>query len=601
LRPLDEPAPSNGLFDDDGQAAREQRRRSVGEGIFRERADRAPGGMFDDSPYRAQPSDTPEHPAIDTWDVHERDRNGRELERDLDEPGARDEGDPARDERAYGDPDQAGRDFPEGEHAEREYADRDYADRDCAAQERGGDPDPAARTDEDPLRAGRALEDRSLQDPAPAEPAPADDPAAEALGTVLAEFAARRRAAQETAATTEAIAAAAAERAAAAIAAAARAADEAEAAADAAARAAEDAAAALEAERRAVAAAGGRVLPPGQGRPQGGPGPAQTARVQIGPQYNARQAHPGPPWQGPPQGPSGPRRTAWPEVEGTGQHGPPGQQGHQGPGSGPTGHTGPWRRPPGPPGPQGPPRGWLPGEAATVVGLPVDGGRAARRRAAEASGVIDADSTEVLTGLHALREPAGGESPPGAAEVTAVTRLRRPTSVGDDESPEHPDSRDHLDDVDDEDDDREPVGWAGRLPARPALAAVAVVVALAVVALVAALTGGSAPAPAPAPAAVVGNAETTTAIPAPPAGPGEPAAVDPRSEQAVAYLTALRDADIPTSRSGQAETEAAAVICQQLGQGADEASLVRTLPAVLPDLTRAQAAEVVSLAQEHYC
>jgi hypothetical protein len=236
-----------------------------------------------------------------------------------------------------------------------------------------------------------------------------------------------------------------------------------------------------------------------------------------------------------------------------------------------------------------------------VVGLPVAGGRAARRRAAEASGMIDADATEVLTGLHALREPAGGEQSPGAAEVTAVTRVRRPMDAGDDENPE--DRRDHLDhpDVDDEDDDREPVGWAARLPARPALAAVAVVVALAVVALVAALTGGSAPAPDPTPTAVVGSAAIPTAVPPSPAEPDQPAAVDPRSEQAVAYLTALRDADIPTSRSGQAETEAAAVICQQLGQGADETSLVRPLPAVLPDLTGAQAADVVSLAQRHYC
>ena len=34
--------------------AREQRRRSVADGLFRERADRAPGGMFDDSPYPAE-------------------------------------------------------------------------------------------------------------------------------------------------------------------------------------------------------------------------------------------------------------------------------------------------------------------------------------------------------------------------------------------------------------------------------------------------------------------------------------------------------------------------------------------------------------------
>jgi hypothetical protein len=241
--------------------------------------------------------------------------------------------------------------------------------------------------------------------------------------------------------------------------------------------------------------------------------------------------------------------------------------------------------------------------------MPVAGGRAARRRAAEASGVIDPDSTEVLTGLHALREPSRDEPSrppaPGAAEVTAITRVRRsggashgPEGTRDRDDPDDPeqlghlDDPDDLDDLDDEDADREPPGWAARLPARPVLAAVAVVVALAVVAVVAAVTG-STPTPAPAPAAVV---DATTSAPA-----AAPPAIDPESAQAVAFLTALRDADIPTSRSGQAETEAAAVICQQLEQGADEASLVRTLPAVLPDLTRSQAADVVEHAQEHYC
>ena len=78
-------------------------------------------------------------------------------------------------------------------------------------------------------------------------------------------------------------------------------------------------------------------------------------------------------------------------------------------------------------------------------------------------------------------------------------------------------------------------------------------------------------------------------------------AVDPGSEQAVAFLTALRDADIPTSSSGKAETEAAAAICAQLDQGADEAQLARSVPAVLPDVTRGQANDIVDFAKRHYC
>jgi hypothetical protein len=85
--------------------------------------------------------------------------------------------------------------------------------------------------------------------------------------------------------------------------------------------------------------------------------------------------------------------------------------------------------------------------------------------------------------------------------------------------------------------------------------------------------------------------------PVPPPAP----AIDPDGPKAVAFLTALRDADIPTSSSGQAETEAAAAICTQLDQGADEAQLARSVPAVLPDVTRSQASDVVDFAQQNYC
>ena len=102
------------------------------------------------------------------------------------------------------------------------------------------------------------------------------------------------------------------------------------------------------------------------------------------------------------------------------------------------------------------------------------------------------------------------------------------------------------------------------------------------------------------PAAVVEGSQSPAASPAAP--PQRPVlAVNPDSEKAVAFLKALRAADIPTSPLGGAESEAAAVICEQLEQGVTESEVVRMLPAVLPDLTRGQSAEVVTLARRHYC
>jgi len=77
--------------------------------------------------------------------------------------------------------------------------------------------------------------------------------------------------------------------------------------------------------------------------------------------------------------------------------------------------------------------------------------------------------------------------------------------------------------------------------------------------------------------------------------------VDPQSAQAVAYLDALRAARVPTSRSGRAEAEAAAVICQQLERGAADQALVRALPAVLTTVTTAQAPTVIEAARRHFC
>jgi hypothetical protein len=117
----------------------------------------------------------------------------------------------------------------------------------------------------------------------------------------------------------------------------------------------------------------------------------------------------------------------------------------------------------------------------------------------------------------------------------------------------------------------------------------------------------SEPEPEPFPLAPVAAAPTTTAPPTAAAVPGTPAdaplraAVDPQSRPAAAYLDALRRAEVPTSRTGLAETEAAEVVCRQLENGVDQATMVRALPAVLSTITPAQAPVVVRAAQEHYC
>ncbi len=141
--------------------------------------------------------------------------------------------------------------------------------------------------------------------------------------------------------------------------------------------------------------------------------------------------------------------------------------------------------------------------------------------------------------------------------------------------------------------------FRGRPGGRMVLVAAAVGGVVLVAALVAGLVGGSRGA---SNAAVVQDAPTTAAAAAPTSATDDPeAAVDPTSTKAVAYLAALRDASVPTSDSGQSETEAAEVICQQLANGAAAADLVRALPAVLPTVNSKQAKSVVSIAQKDYC
>ncbi|TQM13913.1 DUF732 domain-containing protein [Pseudonocardia kunmingensis] len=437
-------------------------------------------------------------------------------------------------------------------------------------------PDPTTVLDVVPRDGGAESRDRDL-------PAVARGPETGGSTPRLEEYRARRRATEQAAAAAEAAAAAAAERASAAIAAAARAADEAEAAAEAAARAAEDAEAAAAAEARAIADAGG----------------ADPADRQVGPGDVAGPDPAGSDLAGP--------DLAGPDLEGPDLEGPD-----------PSGPA------PAGPGPAGPDPAESPTQAVPLVAAPVrpqaarppvrlagppprgarpdDGSPpgAPRGRAAHRAGSPrdegDAEVTEVMSGLRALRAPgrARPPEPPSAAEATTVAPpLPAEADAREDEvDAEHARDTGRAEPGGGEETDAAPRrGWLSR---RSVLAGGAVAVVLAVAGVVATLTATGAD---PAPAAVTAAAVPPPVEPPAVAQPG----IDPESAEAIAYLTALRDADVPTSRSGQAETEAAAAICSQLDQGADETQLERSVPAVLPDVDRNQAGDVVELAQEHYC
>ncbi|MGH3612006.1 MAG: DUF732 domain-containing protein, partial [Pseudonocardia sp.] len=71
--------------------------------------------------------------------------------------------------------------------------------------------------------------------------------------------------------------------------------------------------------------------------------------------------------------------------------------------------------------------------------------------------------------------------------------------------------------------------------------------------------------------------------------------------KAVAFIKAMRAAGVPTSRTGVAEVVVARQACTELASGTSEQELAGRIPRGLPTLTRAQAGELVDLAQEHYC
>jgi hypothetical protein len=198
------------------------------------------------------------------------------------------------------------------------------------------------------------------------------------------------------------------------------------------------------------------------------------------------------------------------------------------------------------------------------------------------------------TGRHAADDaPAEAVAIIGGSVVTALAgRIRRPHTVADIEtqtaelpivlpSPRRPPAG--LPPV-------AAVRARGRRVARPLLVAVAI-------------------------AALVGAVTAVLVLRAAPATPTvaveHPAAPTPTSAPVVlgsaasgdgpALLAALRRADLPVSRSGRAETEAAAAICAQLRRGADLAQLARAVPAMLPDVSRQRAPMIVDMARRYYC
>jgi hypothetical protein len=119
--------------------------------------------------------------------------------------------------------------------------------------------------------------------------------------------------------------------------------------------------------------------------------------------------------------------------------------------------------------------------------------------------------------------------------------------------------------------------------------------------------------PVATPAAAVGPGPVAPGDPparaAPPdaAKPGRlpvPAADDPGvtgTPEALAFLAALRDAAVPTSRTGLAEVLIARAACAELNGGTSDDDLARRIPRGLPTLNRAQAARLVEIARKHYC
>lgn len=381
----------------------------------------------------------------------------------------------------------------------------------------------------------------------------------------------RRVAAESAAAAAESAAAGAAARAAAAIAAAARAAEEAEAAAEAAAQAAEEAAAAAAAERAAAQQ-------------------AQQAQFARRMRQDNRESVPAP------------------RVAFTPPGGAPQAYGQQPSGAHPVPDAG--IRQPWPFSAEQDPDETVPsaGEATAVIAaVPAEttaiisaiapgdigpltvpgtaaGGRAARRRAQEAAEAVAREATrDPETEIIPL---AGQAAEPATTTITTTPPPPVATATARSDGPE---------------DDGLP--RKGRFNLRKLPPVVLVGTGVGVLIVVAAVLATSVEGPkTPSPAALQGPAAATSAPATPaPAASARHQAADPTSDKAVAYLGGLRNVGITTSKTGQAEVEAASLICEQTAQGAADDDLVKALPAVLPSVTKKQAPDVVRLAKKYYC
>ena len=216
------------------------------------------------------------------------------------------------------------------------------------------------------------------------------------------------------------------------------------------------------------------------------------------------------------------------------------------------------------------------------------GGRAARRRAADAE-------TSVIPPVPA--DPAPQPETPAADDP----------DVEHDAAVHEPDTDSTTDTGTDGGaaDDVRPAPRRGPGPLRrrrsgrrtPVVVAAAAGAALAVGGVLLA-SGVVAPA-APQPAAVVAP------VPAAPVAPAvlvvAVASEAERAERTADLLRELRDADVPASRSGAAEAGAADLVCEELADGEDPERIAQALPSALPTVNRSQAADLVTIAEEHYC
>jgi hypothetical protein len=236
------------------------------------------------------------------------------------------------------------------------------------------------------------------------------------------------------------------------------------------------------------------------------------------------------------------------------------------------------------PDPSGAPWDVPPDNTPTVEGA-VAGGRAARRRSA---GDAEAETTVIPLDRSELSRADADE-----AEYHADYDDDPEYDEAAEEAPVRRLDRKHAEQT------------SPRFGRRPVLVVIAVGAVLVIVSVLAALVGWGAdrpPAQVTPPAPSVAPEVPKPQVPPPAPGPeSAPPAIDPTSDKAVAFVRAMRAADIATSRSGRAETQTAAMICLRLEQGTEADTIARTIPSALPSVERRQAAEVIDLAKQLYC